>query len=127
MDSPSWAQQLERQPTSSPNIDADPDAMAFMIFTSGTTGRPKGVMVPHRGLANNILHSKDVLKWGPQDVVWQRTSISFDVHLMDTWMAWACAACLVPAHPDANFNPQLAIQQVSRLICMLPGFSSPRC
>ena len=112
MDTSAWAEQIQEQPTHAPSVQADPDTMAFMIFTSGTTGRPKGVMVPHRGLANNILHSKEILKWGTQDMVWQRTSVSFDVHLMDTWMAWACASCLVPAHADANFSPQLALDQV---------------
>ena len=112
LDSPAWKEQVGRHPTTGPSTAADPDSMAFMIFTSGTTGRPKGVMVPHRGLANNVLHSQGILGWAPEDVIWQRTSISFDVHLMDTWMAWTCGSCVVPASSDASFSPELAIQQV---------------
>ncbi|KAK9839969.1 hypothetical protein WJX74_001268 [Apatococcus lobatus] len=109
VDSSAWTKQVQQQPSSSPNIKPDPDSMAFMIFTSGTTGRPKGVIVPHRGLVNNILHSKDILKWGTEDIIWQRTSISFDMQklkitafaavptLLQTWLAAGLSAKAVPS------------------------------
>ena len=46
----------------SPPLPADPDAVALMLYTSGTTSRPKGALITHGNLTANIeaLHSA----WG---------------------------------------------------------------
>ena len=37
------------------NVDIDPDQMSTLLFTSGTTGAAKGVMLSHRNLATNVM------------------------------------------------------------------------
>jgi long-chain acyl-CoA synthetase len=45
----SYAEFVDAQPASDPHADVAPDDVAFLIFTSGTTGLPKGAMMTQRG------------------------------------------------------------------------------
>jgi acyl-CoA synthetase (AMP-forming)/AMP-acid ligase II len=52
----SWSQLLAAEPDL-PEVAIDPDSDACIFYTSGTTGRPKGAQLTHRGCTNNIMSS----------------------------------------------------------------------
>ena len=53
-----------------PRVDLDPSThLAVLPYSSGTTGRPKGVMLTHRNLVANVLQSEPFIGLGPDDVV----------------------------------------------------------
>lgn len=57
--------------------------LAYVIFTSGTTGFPKGVMVEHMGLLNTLKHCQSAFSITSDTVLYQATSLGFDAA---TWM-----------------------------------------
>src|SRR6266581_2444619 len=62
-------------------IDVVPDQLAYIYFTSGSTGEPKGAMCEHAGMLNHLFAKIDDLKIGAGDVVAQTAPQCFDVSL----------------------------------------------
>ncbi|MEV7594011.1 amino acid adenylation domain-containing protein [Streptomyces sp. NPDC089922] len=74
---------------------ADPEAPAYVIHTSGSTGDPKGVVVPHRGLADLADTLLERCAAGPASRVLQFSSPSFDAAVLESVLAFAAGATLV--------------------------------
>jgi amino acid adenylation domain-containing protein len=74
---------------------------AWIIFTSGTTGTPKGVAVTHRSAAAFVDAEAQLFAQdhpiGPGDRVLAGLSVAFDASCEEMWLAWRSGACLVPA------------------------------
>src|SRR6266581_7859307 len=62
-------------------VDMAPDQLAYIYFTSGSTGEPKGAMCEHAGLLNHLLAKIDDLKIGEGTVVAQTAPQCFDISL----------------------------------------------
>ncbi|HEY0805205.1 MAG TPA: AMP-binding protein, partial [Pseudonocardiaceae bacterium] len=89
-------------PTVDMLADAEPDDLAYVLFTSGTTGRPKGVMVSHRSVANLVADCATRFGVGPADRLFAISSFAFDLSVYDVFGAlWAGGAIVMPDHDRA--------------------------
>lgn len=75
--------------------------LAYVIFTSGTTGRPKGVPITHRSLTNFVRGNQAAcICVEPQDVVFQGFSPASDGHHEEVWPTFLAGATLAVATTD---------------------------
>lgn len=73
-----------------------PDDLCFVLFTSGTTGRPNGVRVTHRNLCNILLTEPGRMGMAPGRTVGQILNIGFDM------AAWETLGCHGPWRDAAD-------------------------
>jgi len=83
-------------PSEALGLQVDPDAVAYVLFTSGSTGPPKGVMQSHRNLLHNILKLTNGLRIGLEDRLTLLSSPSFGASTSDIFGALLNGACLCP-------------------------------
>ncbi len=103
-----------------PEVKTTPDALAYLMYTSGSTGVPKGVRVPHRQLLNWLGGLEVNLPFAPDDVVAQKTTFAFAVSVKELF-AGLLNGCALVFLDDATvrdsqaFVDALKAHQVSRL------------
>jgi len=85
------------------------DSLCYVLYTSGTTGQPKGVAVAHPSISNFVRVSAESYGFGPGDRVYQGMSIAFDFSIEEIWTPLVAGATLVPnAAPTSLFGDELA-------------------
>src|SRR5205085_1679029 len=71
----------EGHPDGDLGVDVAPGQLAYIFFTSGSTGEPKGAMCEHAGMLNHLCAKIDDLEIGEGDVVAQTAPQCFDISL----------------------------------------------
>ncbi|GIQ69440.1 amino acid adenylation domain-containing protein [Xylanibacillus composti] len=71
-----------------------PGDLAYVLYTSGTTGRPKGVMVEHRNVAAYVSAFRQQFRLTTADVVLQQAAFTFDVFVEEVFPALAAGATI---------------------------------
>ena len=79
-----------------------PHSLAYLVYTSGSTGQPKGVMIEHQGIANLVAGDLDAFGLSPADRVAQGSSAAYDSSIEETWLAFAAGATLVVMDDEAT-------------------------
>jgi natural product biosynthesis luciferase-like monooxygenase protein len=70
-------------------VAVDPDSAAYVMYTSGSTGMPKGVIVSHRNVLNLFDGMDEKVGCSPADTLLAVTSISFDISVVE--LLWTLA------------------------------------
>ncbi|XP_008405666.1 beta-alanine-activating enzyme isoform X2 [Poecilia reticulata] len=78
-----------------PLKDSGRPDLAYVLHTSGTTGPPKTVRVPHRCIVPNILHLRSLFQMSADDVVFLASPLTFDPSVVDIFLALSSGALLL--------------------------------
>ncbi|HWC65288.1 MAG TPA: non-ribosomal peptide synthetase, partial [Thermoanaerobaculia bacterium] len=112
--------------------------LAYVLYTSGSTGAPKGVMVEHRALANLLAWSQRIFPLGPGDRVLQKAPLEFDASVWEIFAPLVAGAALVVAPPGIERDPRELVRllreegithlklvpSLLRMLLAVPGFGS---
>ena len=74
--------EAQAHPPAAAPIVLDPESVAYVLFTSGSTGVPKGVEVPHRAAMNTIDDLNQRFAIGPADRALAVSALEFDLSVL---------------------------------------------
>jgi amino acid adenylation domain-containing protein len=91
-----------------PSVDVSPDDVAYVFFTSGTTGRPKGVFDSHRNVLHNVLRYTNALELSAGDRLTLLQAPAFSGAVSSLFCALLNGAQVFPARPAGQSPAMLA-------------------
>lgn len=98
--------------------------IAYIMFTSGSTGVPKGVAITHQNVLSFIEWTRTRYRIMPEDVFANLSPMYFDNSVFDFYTAFFTGACLAPVKKELLSNPKELVQAVETLGCTI-WFSVP--
>lgn len=105
-----------------------PPDTAYIIYTSGTSGRPKGVILPQAALANQIEWALDEFGYTPADKMLHYIAFTFDPSVWVLFTALASGAVLSLLPEAARLDPDACVKYIedkSVTICTFPAAVAP--
>jgi amino acid adenylation domain-containing protein len=99
---------VEATPTAEPFAEwATGDSLAYVVYTSGSTGQPKGVLVEHRALNCFAEAYRRSFDFGPADRLLQLPALTFDMSVGEIFTSLTVGATLVLVSPEEGLAPDL--------------------
>ena len=92
----------------------NPLNLAYVLYTSGSTGQPKAAMVTHLSLVNHMLWMQATYPLSPADCVLQKTPYSFDASVWEFFAPLLAGARLLMARAGGHQDAGYLIEQIRR-------------
>ena len=95
-------------------VSHDPEDISYLIFTSGSSGRPKGVLVPQRAVMNLLNSMRREPGLTSEDILLSVTTLSFDISCLEIFLPLTTGATVVVATRDTVIDGNLLINEIER-------------
>ncbi|MEJ4104936.1 amino acid adenylation domain-containing protein [Corynebacterium bovis] len=105
--------------------EVDPEDLAYVLFTSGSTGEPKGVEVPHRAVMNTLDVVNGITGMTSADRTLALASVEFDLSVQDVFGPLSVGGAVVCLDADERRDPEVWARRidhrgVTHLYCVPP-------
>lgn len=94
---------ISQQPTTNPVCTTTLENLAYVMYTSGSTGIAKGVCVTHRGIVR-LVHNCNYADLNHKQILLQAAPLVFDASTFEIWGALLNGACLVMISDKAGLD-----------------------
>lgn len=96
---------VDAQQTAAPTVEMIDQDLAYILYTSGSTGSPKGVMLSHLNALAFVLWVVETFDVGSDDRLSNHAPLHFDLSVLDLYAATAAGATVVLVPPELSVFP----------------------
>ena len=100
--------------SSRPEVKVKPGNLAYVLYTSGSTGTPKGVMIEHHSVLNRLGWMQKAYPIGENDIILQKTPITFDVSVWELFWWSFNGASLVLLPKGGEKDPETIVEYIDK-------------
>ena len=104
----------EEHPDVDPHLEVGLERLAYLYFTSGSTGEPKGAMCEHAGMHNHLLAKIDDMAIDERSVVAQTAPQCFDISLWQLVAGWLVGATTVLVEQEVVLDVPRFVELLAR-------------
>lgn len=94
------------------NYVSGEEDVAYIMFTSGTTGRPKGIMVNHKNMINMLNSFRKIVTVKQTDIIVGLTKVCFDISILELFLPLVTGATVLLLSDEQAEQPKLLLQVI---------------